>query len=81
MKIIKDRGSLLKRRGYNDPDGYLFDHKSRRIGGKLVRIGTPIEEISHTSTQSPSNNKSDMMLLPGFSLADYEVELSKHGKN
>lgn len=37
--------------------------------------------MNHTSTQSPSNNKSDMMLLPGFSLADYEGDVSKHSKD
>jgi len=48
----------------------LFRRESRRVGGKLVRLGTPVENVHPTLTQSPSNNKADMMLLPGFSLAD-----------
>ena len=50
----------------------LIKRRSRRVGGKLVRLGTPIENVHATNTQSPSNNKADMMLLPGFSLADQE---------
>lgn len=47
------------------------------MGGNLIRIGTPIEKLKATETQSPSNNKADMMLLPGFSLADYENDTKK----
>ena len=45
---------------------------SRRIGGKLIRIGTPVERAI---VASPSNNKGDMMLLPGYSLHDQENDL------
>ena len=58
--------------GNPDDQGHLFKLESRRIGGKLVRIGTPVEKLHPTLAQSPSNNKQDMMLLPGVSLADYE---------
>lgn len=50
----------------------LYDMDSRRVGGKLIRLGTPIERVPVAVMQSPSNNKADMMLLPGVSLADYE---------
>lgn len=67
----------IRRRGPNDDLGCMFDIKSRRVGVKLIRLGTPIEQIRATETQSPSNNKADMMLLPGFSLADYENERAR----
>jgi len=42
---------------------------SRRIGGRLIRFSTPVERAM---ISSPSNNKADMMLLPGYSLLDQE---------
>ena len=73
LLLINDtKNQLQKYHDHNDEIGQLFKLESRRIGGKLVRLGTPIEQIHPTLTQSPSNNKADMMLLPGFSLNDYE---------
>lgn len=70
LEIIGDENKgELKRRDSNDSTKLLLQEDSRRIGGKLVRIGTPVEK---TMTQSPSNNKADMMLLPGYSLQDQE---------
>ena len=68
IAIINDEEmDLLRRRNSNDSTKMLLAEDSRRIGGKLVRISTPVEK---SMTQSPSNNKADMMLLPGYSLQD-----------
>ena len=40
----------------------------RDFGGKLVRMGTPIERTYHGNVQSPSKNKSDIMILPKVTL-------------
>ena len=44
----------------------------RNFGGKLTRLGTPIEKTYHGSVQSPSNNKTDIMILPGVTLQESE---------
>lgn len=74
MVICDTKNQLQKNCGDDEEIGSLFKLESRRVGGKLVRLGTPIEKIHPTLTQSPSNNKADMMLLPGVSLADYEQD-------
>ena len=58
--FVSDRENIMKR------------IMRRKFGGKLVRLGTPIEKTYHGSVQSPSNNKSDIMILPGVTLAESE---------
>ena len=48
--------------------------KQRRVGGALIRMSTPIEKFSRGQVQSPSNDKSDMMVYPNTDLATYEKE-------
>ena len=70
LTIINDQGvGALHRRDSFDSTKMLTKDDSRRIGGNLVRISTPIEKAM---ISSPSNNKADMMLLPGYSLQDQE---------
>ena len=51
--------------------------RSRRTGGRLGRVSTPVERLSEKDTMSPSHKKEDMMLLPGVSLADWDREENK----
>ena len=64
----------------DEEDSFLINHDGkiqqlgrRNFGGKLVRIGTPVERINPGDIPSPSNNKADIMILPGVSLAQSEA--------
>jgi len=56
LRIINDTDGSLQKRSSLSIDGeaddcrHLFKIESRRIGGKLVRLGTPIERIHPTLT-------------------------------
>lgn len=68
LTIINDAGvGELQRRDSYDSTKKLLKDDSRRIGGRLVRFSSPVERAM---ISSPSNNKADMMLLPGYSLQD-----------
>ena len=64
-----------------DQDDLLIMLSSRRCGGRLGRVSTPVERLKANAVMSPSRNKEDMMLLPGVSLADWELEDNKEAKS
>ena len=53
----------------------------RNFGGKLIRMGTPIEKTYHGNVQSPSKNKSDIYILPGVTLQQSEDNKKKFDKS
>ena len=44
----------------------------RQFGDKMIRTGTPVEKILPGDVQSPSNNKNEIMILPGVTLQESE---------
>ena len=55
--------------------------RSRRCGGRLGRVSTPVERIQQNALMSPSHKKEDMMLLPGVSLAEWEAKENTAAKS
>ena len=64
LAIINDSKEISLRDSFDSTKKQLSEY-ARRVGGRITRISTPVERAV---IASPSKNKSDMMLLPGYSL-------------